>query len=450
MLQTDGLHCPPGIVLGKRPGWRCIAVFSLLVGLGLGLGGCALKSQGQPDLAQSGGPGGSGNRGGERGGRPDRDQPATVEILEASPGSLDDSTTYTGSTEPRQQVSLRAQTQGQLLRLVVEPGDRLSRGDVIGQLDPSLLQSALREAEAELGVRQSEVAQAQAALGEAQAAIDRAQAERLQAQADAERLRRLAAQGAIAQQQADLARTALRVAEQEVVLAQQQFKTRQQAIAAAQQQVAAQRALVAQEQERLSFATLTAPTAGTVLTQGAEAGDFIQAGQEIITLGDLGDMQVVIELTDQDRGKVRLGQAVQIQLDAFPGLLFDGTVAQISPVAQGSSRLIPVEIRLEPLPLPAGQTLGSGLLARVNLTANSTSVVVPETTLAVSGQDIPRVFVVRDGEDRVQGRPVQLGSSRNGQVEILSGLRPGDRYIAKSDQPLRDGQAIRRSLASEF
>lgn len=430
--------------------------------MGLGLASCSLTGQGQGEQAQAQQPqrgggqgrGGGGSSRGDRGSDGDLDRPAVVEVLEASPGSTDNRATYTGTTEPRQQVSLRAQTSAQLLRLSVDRGDSVTQGQEIGELDPSLMRSALQGAQADLAVREAEVLQARTAVGESQAAIGKAQAELQQARVDAGRLRSLAQQGAVSQQEADLAQTALRVAEQDVKSAQQQFRNRTAAIAAAEQRVAAQRAVVAQETERLSFATLTAPISGTVLSRVAQAGDYIQSGQEVVTLGDLRDIQVVIEITDQDRGKVALDQAVQVQLDAFPGQTFAGTIRQISPVADRASRLIPVVIRLETSQQPSqqlsGQGLGSGLLARVNLSASNPSVWVPEAALSVSGEQDATLFVIGDGEDRVTARPIRVGSARNGQVEILSGLAPGDRYVAKSDRPLQDGQAVKRSLVSVF
>jgi len=412
----------------------------------------------ETDQASAAGPGRE-QRGGQRGerGEAQSEQPAVVEILQATGGSLDDGESYTGSTEPRQQVEVKSQLTAQILSLPLDVGDRVTQGEVIAQLDPKLLRATLSEAEAELAVRQAELSEARSSAGETEAAIGEANAELIQAKADADRLDSLAQSGAIAQQQADQARTAQRVAEQRLRSAQEQLKTKGEAIAAAQQRITAQQAVIVQEQEGLALSQIQAPISGVVLAQQLESGDLAQAGQPLLTLGDLSETQVVIEVTDQARGNVQLGQAVQVQLDAFPGQTFTGRVTQISPVADAASRLIPVEILLD-----TAEPIGSGLLARVRLdSAGGGAISVPQTALEISQADNPgatladsktaTIFVVEaTNSAQVQARTVSLGKASNGQIEITSGLSSGALYVAKSDQPLSNGQTIRRSLASEF
>jgi HlyD family secretion protein len=450
---------------------RTQSIFSLILLLSVGLVSCNPNRQ----AASSGGPGGG------RGGPPGKsDQPVTVEVLTAKAGSLGDSNTYTGTTEPRQQVNLRSQITAQLLDLTVDVGDSVTAGQVIAQLDATSLRAAVQQAEAELAVRAVALAQARTARAEAQTTVDRAAAELQQAEADAARARSLAQRGAISQQEAELAQTALEIAEQTLRSTQAQARTQTQAIAAAQQQIAAQQAAVDQQREQLSFATLIAPVSGAVLAKQAEAGNLLQAGEEVITLGNLQDTQVIIQVTDQARAQVRIGQRVSVQLDAFPNRLFAGEVDRISPVADAASRLIAVKITLE-----TTEPLGSGLLARVNLNgAGGSSVVVPASAVQVGpSSDQGIVFVVAesaagngaeggaeegtekgakgaegDAENtvetvadspKVEAKSVRIGRASNGQIEIVSGLLPGDRYVANSDQPLTDGQTVRRSLTSE-
>ncbi len=422
----------------------------------ISLVGCTEPSSLASGLRQGAGqPDKGGGRRGQKG-ESNNDNPAVVEILQAST-ALDEGQTYTGTTEPQQQVALRAQMAAQLLDLSVDIGDRVTQGQTIGQLDGALVQAAVQAAEAELAGRQSLVAQARAELLELQAAIDEAKAEQEQARVDAQRLRGLATEGAISQQQAELAETALRVAQQQVRSAQEQFRAQEQAIATAQQQVSAQRAVLVQVEKQQSFATLAAPMTGVVLARQVEPGDFLQAGQEILTIGDLLDLQVVIEITDQRRGQIAVGQTVRVQLDALPNQPLRGSILQISPVADPDSRLIPVEIALDTSTLDRPDALGSGLLARVTLASEGgASALVSETAIAVGGDgghsSRTRLFVLEEAGDELKAvaRSVQLGANRNGQIEVLDGLVPGDRYIAKSDRPLQDGQVVQRSLASEL
>ncbi|HEY9814685.1 MAG TPA: efflux RND transporter periplasmic adaptor subunit, partial [Candidatus Obscuribacterales bacterium] len=294
-----------------------------------------------------------------------------------------------------------------------------------------------------------EVAQAETQVADALARVEQVNASLEQAQLDADRFQGLAEEGAIAAQQAEIALTTLRTTQQELRSAQEQVRTREQAIASAQQRVAVQAELVRQAQERLSYSTIVAPINGVVLDRLADPGDFIQSGQELLKLGDFQDMQVVAQVSDRDRSQVRVGQSVRVELDAFAGSSLTGQITRISPVADASSRLIPVYIAI---PNTDGQ-ISSGLIARVRFDAvTPQAVTVPETALEVSeGDDGSVVFIVTDEGEMatVQPRTVQVGDRRNGRVEILEGLTPGEAYVIRSSRPLQAGESVQRSLLSD-
>jgi HlyD family secretion protein len=355
--------------------------------------------------------------------------------------------TYAGTTQPVQQVSLRSQAEGQLLNLVVDVGDAVQQGQTLGTLDSSLLQTDLGEAQAELAARQFEVAQAEAEFADIRTLIEQARVRLQQADNDAQRLQSLASKGAISTQAAEQAQTTLRTAQQALQSAQEQLRTRQQAVSAAQQRVAAQAAMVQQAQKRLSYATLTAPLTATVLERLAEPGDLVQPGQAVLTLGDMGAIHVVVNVADSNRQDFLLGQTVNIQLDALPGERFTGQVTRISPVADSASRLIPVEITLA----NTNNRIGSGMLARVNQPSpDSGTVVVPQSALNGANGDNQQVFVLTGPGDQtvVETRIVELGPQTDGQVIILAGLEPGERYVVRSGEPLVPGQPVKPSLIS--
>jgi HlyD family secretion protein len=347
-----------------------------------------------------------------------------------------------------QQVSLRSQAEGQLLSLSVDVGDPIQQGQSLATLDSSLLQTDLGEAQAELAARQFEVAQAEAQLADIRTLIEQARVRLQQAENDAQRLQSLASKGAISTQEAERAQTTLQTAQQAFQSAQEQLRTRQQAVSAAQQRVAAQDAMVQQAQRRLSYATLTAPITATVLERLAEPGDLVQPGQAVLTLGNLNEIQVMVDVADTNRQDFVLGQPALITLDALPGETFTGRVTRISPVADSTSRLIPVEITLT----NSSNRIGSGMLARVVPTsASTTTILVPQSALETAEGSENQLFVITQTDDTitVQPRTVQIGQTANNQVEILSGLSPGEAYVIRSNAPLEAGQAVQKSLTSE-
>ncbi|PSB06164.1 efflux transporter periplasmic adaptor subunit [filamentous cyanobacterium CCP2] len=386
----------------------------------------------------------------------EREGAVSIETAVAETGSLDELLSYTGTTEPVRSVSLRSQAEGRLLNLSVDVGDPVNEGEVLGQLDDRLLTILLNQTESELAALESEVARAEAEVSDAQAQVEEAQVQLEQAQADADRFQRLLNEGAITEQEAEQAQTAVRSAEQVLQSAEERVRTRQQSVVAAQRRVSAQESAVSEGLERRDYSSLVSPIAGVVLERVSEPGNLVLPGDEVLKLGDFSQVKVVVQVSELERAEVRSGQIVQVQLDAFPNQEFRGQVTRISPAADPTARLIPVEITL---PNPGGQ-LGSGLLARVQFQSDqATRIVVPESALRAAGDD-PRptggnrdstLFVLEQNGDETLAiaRSVQVGDRSNGRVEIRSGLEPGETYIVRSARSLEDGQPVRISILSE-
>lgn len=386
-----------------------------------------------------------------------------VDATVARTGVLRQDPEYTGSTVPFRTVSLRSQVEGRLLALNVDVGDRVKQGQIIAQLDDALLRTAQNQAEAELAALKSEVARTNAQISNARAQVGSARAELEQAQADAQRQQKLLKEGAIAQQAAEQARTEARTATQALRAAQETVRTEQQVLAAAQGRVVAQQAVVAEAKERRSYARLTSPITGAVLEKLTEPGNLLQPGNEALRIGDFSRVKVEVDVSEKELGKIRLGQPVKVRLDAFPNQTYTGQVTRISPAADTTARLVPVEVVI-----PNNDSkIGSGLLARVIFESQTQArVVIPETALqgtegtsaqadkqtSRQGENRQgRVFVVTevDGKAKVAPRSVTLGERADGKVEVLSGLQPGERFVARSGKPLKDGDAVSLSILSE-
>ena len=348
------------------------------------------------------------------------------------------------------QVALRWRVDGQVTALTVDIGDEVANGDIVARLDADLLTVEVNQAQAELRARESEVAQAQAAVSDAETALESARVQLLQAQTDADRLSRLAAEGAVSAQTAEQAQLTVQTGQQVLQSAAEQIRTRQAAVSAAQGRVEAQRAVVAQTQERLSFAVLRSPLSGVVIERLVDPGDYAESGDELMQIGDLSRLKVTIDVSDRDLAQVSVGQPVTVRLDAFPTDALAGRITRIAPAADAASRLVPVEITVD----NANERVGSGLLARVTLTATEGDLVtIPPAALELTDSAAsPTVFVVEttDGETgTVQARPVELGQTTDDRVEVLSGLQLGETYVVRSGVELSDGQAVRLSILSE-
>lgn len=424
---------------GKRKNWH-LGMRAFLLSAGLLVAGCGTLPKEAAD-AQS-----QQRAEGSQGSTP-------VDVAIANTDNLREEPEYTGTTVPVQEVSLRSQVEGQVRSLIVDVGDAVKQGQVVAQLDDTLLQTALKQAEAELASLKSEVARAQNQVSNARTQVERSRLELQQAQADSQRQQQLFREGAVAEQIAEQARTTARTIAQALRAAQEQVRTEQQAVAAAQSQVIAQQAVVAQTREQLSYAKVTAPITGIVTQRITEEGNLVQPNGEVVRIGDFSRVQVDVEVSELELAKIRNGQLAEVSLDAFPNQTFRGQVARISPAAESTARLVPVEVII---PNSSGK-IGSGLLARVKFEGGASQrVVVPQTAISKQEEQQNRngtVFVVTGGEGGTQAtvtaREVTLGEQANGKVEILSGLRAGERFVARSGRPLKNGQPISLSILSE-
>lgn len=425
-----------------------ILLIPCLLGIGLLTANCGALPKEEPADAQSQSPG-SGQRGGA----------TAVDAAIARTDTLQTQPEYTGNTTPFRIISVRSQVEARLLALNLDVGDAVKLGQNVGRLDDAILSTELKQAEAELAALKSEVARATNQVSNARADVERARLEVVQAQADSERQQNLFKAGAIAEQTAQQARTQAKTAAQALRAAQEQVRTEQQAVAAAQGRVLAQQALVAQTKERRSYARLVSPINGVVTEKVTEPGNLLQAGSEVLKIGDFNRVKVVVQVSELELAQIQVGQSVQVRLDAFPKEALIGRVTRISPAADATARLIPVEVVI---PNTQGK-IGSGLLARVNFqTQTQQRVVVPQTAIqkqagaakgAEKEQENPSgtLFVVKDteGKTKVATRAVTLGKRADGRVEILSGLQAGERYVVRSGKPLKEGDTVSLSILSE-
>lgn len=436
---------------------RAVGLALLLV-----LGACARGPEGGGGRPGSAGDGGQGA--------------VAVDVKEARRGQLRAPLTLVGTTQPVELVGVRARVEGHLERLTVDVGDTVKEGQELGRLTTALLDAEVHEMEAGLAEARSQVASAEAGVAQARSALEQARLARAQAQVEARRYQRLAQRGIASRQEAEQRATQARTAQQAVRAAAEQVRTQQSLVSAAKARVRAQEALLGAARERRSFASLRSPVDGRVVERLHALGDLVLAGGEVLRVGDFSQVEVALSVSELELSRVKPGQRVSVRIDAFGDTPFTGTVARVSPQADPLSRLVPVEVVLDN---PEGR-IGGGLLARVRLdNGGEEQLLVLESALRVGQPEAPRglsgaqggsgadtgdglpeappdegrVFVVTEGADgggaRVEERRVRLGERADGQVEILSGLREGERVVVRSERPLQPGSEVRPSALSD-
>ncbi len=367
------------------------------------------------------------------------------------------SATATGTVESEAEVNLRAEVPGRILRLLVDEGDRVARGQVVAELDP-------QEVEAQLALARTELATARARLEEEQAGvvmlrerirtrIEETRATRERAARDLERLKGLHAEGAISRQQLDQIQAEFEVA----VAAHEAALADRDQVAVKEHQVAAARAAVAQREAQIRLVevqrtrmSIRSPIAGLVTRRlanegevvGLGGGSTITLGGPLFTLVDVDRQYVRATIDEFDARQIRLGQEARVSLEALPGRTLRGRVYKISPAVSGErqeARTFSIRVALE----EGKDFVKPGMSADVEVIVarHGDTLFVPSQAL-LEREGKRWVYRVADGRARLV--PVRVGENNWQSTEILEGLHEGDQVIGNPDMPgLADGAKVR-------
>lgn len=241
-------------------------------------------------------------------------------------------------------------TAGRMIERTVSEGDRVTAGQLIARLDDSeqKAQLALREAElkaAQAGLAELEAGSRPEEIAAAAATVHSAEAERDRARLDFARQQDLRHNDAISERDFESVQAGLKVAEARVVEAKERLKLAQQGprietIRQAHARVAQARAAVDLATIQLDNTRLLSPLTGVVLSDNTEPGEFVSPGTPVVTVADIDHVWVRAYVDETDLGRVRLGQAVKVRTDSFPGRDFPGTVSFISSEAEFTPKTV--------------------------------------------------------------------------------------------------------------
>jgi cobalt-zinc-cadmium efflux system membrane fusion protein len=177
-------------------------------------------------------------------------------------------------------------------------------------------------------------------------------------------------------------------------------------------------------------AVLTAPISGTVIQRQVGLGQYIAsaatgASTPVYTIGNLGTVWLLANLREADAAAVRVGQAAEITLAAFPGEVFKANIAWVAPGLDQATHRLPVRAVVRN---PDGR-LKPQMLARFSIATGSPrqSAAVPESAVVYEG-DAAKVYVAQD-DGSVAARAIRTGARRSGMIEATSGLRAGEKIV---------------------
>jgi membrane fusion protein, multidrug efflux system len=244
-------------------------------------------------------------------------------------------------------IPVLSRVAGYVAAVGVEDNHQVAAGQVLARIDERDLRARLAQTEADLasaiavGGAKGETGQASAQLAAARAAVEQARANSGKAASDLERYRSLAERGIISRQQLDGAEAAATASQAQLQAALEQVLAASAGLRGAESRVAAARAARDQAALMLSYAVITAPEAGVVTRKSVEVGQYVQAGQPLLSVVPLHDVWVVANLKETTVRNVLPGDPVGITVDSYPGKKYRGHVESLSPATGAKFSLLP-------------------------------------------------------------------------------------------------------------
>jgi HlyD family secretion protein len=350
-------------------------------------------------------------------------------------GTMVRSVVATGKVEPITKIEIKSKANGIIKVMNADVDRAVKAGDILVELDREQLAAALRGAAANLQAARASLEAADAQLKKN--LVEAEGPDEQFARRAFERAQTLFAQSLIAQSALDDAHSLVDVAENRKRAAFSQLAIGKAKVTEAHAQVAQAKAAADRAAEDLANATLRAPIQGTVLSRDVEIGSPVSSilnlganATLVMTLGDISQVFVRGKVDEADIGRVRLGQVARIRVETFKDKVFDGKVTQISPMGVEKDNVTNFEVRVS-IDNP-GNALKANMTANAEivLEEHADALIVPEAAVIYDAQKNAFVEIVAPGSKTGRRKiPVKLGVGNGTRIQILDGLKQGDKVV---------------------
>jgi len=395
---------------------------------------------------------------------------SSAKTITAAPVKLETGTASTAGTVltasgyvvAHHKIAVGAKVMGRVAWIGVEKGDRVQQGQVLVRLEDQEFRAQVNQAKANLAAAEARLDQLKAGSRPQEklkdkAAVMQAEANLKNAEAEYQRAAQLYPPGIIskaeldrATAQRDAARAALESARQSSTMTD--IGPRAEEIRGAAAQVKQMQAALDYANTQLVSTEIKAPVTGTVLQRIVERGEMVTpsamgesgARTSVVSLADLNDLQIELDISQQDFARLKMGQRAEVIPEAFPNLKYMGFIAEIAPEANRAKATVQVKVKVEN---PDEQLLPE-MNARVNFLDDSARtdnkpvarVLAPKAAVVHrDGSDF--VFVVKG--NRVEQRVIRLGEATGDFYNVLEGLSGGESAAVSGADKLRDGDRVK-------
>jgi membrane fusion protein, multidrug efflux system len=346
--------------------------------------------------------------------------PVAVGTAVAGTAELVEGVEVTGSLEPKFFADVKTQIPGLVREVYVTEWVRVRKGQPLGRIDVAEADATVKRAEAE-------IESARAGLAQADVAATRADRELARAV-------KLKEAGLATAQGVDDARSEAAASAAKTGSAKAQIRVAQE--------------VLRQAKARMAKGLVVSPLDGIVALRDVNVGDLASdaaAGKPIFRIVDNRLLNLTVSVPSSDSARVKVGQPLEFSVDSFPGKTFIGRVLHLNPELTAADRSLKVIAEVQNVP----ETLKGGLFAKGRIVTGKRVGVLQIPRQALAGVDLSTrkatLFVVEGDIARL--RQVEVGAASGELLEIVSGMKAGEKYVARGAFVLKDGDRVASDAA---
>jgi membrane fusion protein, multidrug efflux system len=322
------------------------------------------------------------------------DSPLVVGVATVHQQDLIRTAQTQGALFPKEKAVLAAEVGGALARVFADMGDQVKAGQVLAQIDPREYQLRLDSAQAQLEQVQARLANTQANFG---------------------RMKELNREHLVAPQQYDQSSAEMRIAQADADVAEKQLGL---------------------ARKKLSDTDIRAPFAGSVQKRMVSLGEHVGEGMPLYELIATDPIKLRAPIPERFVPMAKVGLRIDLTVDARPQETFHGTISRIAPALDENSRTLLIEAEVP----NADGMLKPGYFAHVTMNLGHDRALFIPNSAVLRYAGVERVFIFKDGV--VRSREITTGSIEGDQIEIISGLKQGEKVVATDVDRLADGTPV--------
>ena len=353
----------------------------------------------------------------------------------------------TGVVEANETVRVTSEIMGQAKEVKVKDGEEVNKGDILIALGDEQIKIQVAQAQATLdsiqassdkiksGARPQEIKQADSAVLQAKINRDSAEENYL-------RMEKLFSEKVISKQQYEQAKNQYEIADVQYQSAQESYElviegAAEEDIKSVEAQVRQAKAALDMAKYQLKNTQITAPISGKVTSITVSSGEMVSPSIPLLSIIDVSRIFVKVGISEKDISKIKEGQKVNLEIDAFSEEKFQGEVVSKGVAVDQISKTLEVKIEiLQPeVDIPVGVFARGDILVKTNQEA-----LIISSSALVRKKDGIYVYVIEEGIARQ--KEVVLGIIQDERVEILEGLSEEEEIVILGNQELGDGLKV--------